>query len=57
MNNSFSGLSHPVMGFAIPVLHPHVLRLSPFIDKVPVAVLTVVVLGAISVVLIEAFLA
>ena len=49
-------ISHPVVYLAIPVLGPHVLHPCPFIRKVPIAFLTIVMIRAIGVVLNEALL-
>jgi hypothetical protein len=49
--------SHPIVCFTVPVLGPHMLHLCPYIIKVPIALLTVMVLRAICIVLGEALLA
>ena len=50
-------IAHPVVYLTIPVLGPHVLHPCPFIRKVPIASLTIVMIRAIAVVLDEALLA
>ena len=50
-------IAHPVVYLTIPVLGPHVLHPCPFIRKVPIAFLTIVMIRAIGVVFDEALLA